>query len=150
MTAPPPVRPAEDCVFCAIVTGRAPASVVDEDDAAVVFLALHPVTPGHLLIVPRVHVVGLEDLDESTGRHLWSVAHRMARALRRSGLRCEGINLFLADGEAASQEVFHVHLHVFSRYAGDGFTIGATWMERSRELLDADAEAVRGALGAIH
>jgi histidine triad (HIT) family protein len=146
MTASPPVPPAEECVFCAIVMGRAPASVVDEDEAAVVFLALNPVTPGHLLIVPRVHVVGLEDLDESTGRHLWSVAHRMARALRRSELRCEGTNVFLADGEAASQEVFHIHLHVFARYAGDGFTIGAKWIERSRELLDADADAVKGAL----
>jgi diadenosine tetraphosphate (Ap4A) HIT family hydrolase len=111
-----------------------------------VFMDLNPVTPGHLLVVPRVHAVGLEDLDEVTGRHVWTIGHRMARALRRSGLRCEGINVFLADGEAAFQEVFHFHLHVFPRYAGDGFTIGANWAERSRDLLDAEAKAIKGAV----
>ncbi len=61
-------------------------------------------------------------------------------ALRASGLRCEGVNLFLADGEAAFQEVVHVHLHVFPRYAGDGFTISADWSTRPpREALDATA-----------
>lgn len=60
--------------------------------------------------------------------------------------RCEGINVFLADGEAAFQEVFHFHLHVFPRYAGDGFSINAAWKERDRTLLDADAGAIKGAL----
>ena len=134
------------CVFCAIVAGRVEASVVHEDETAVVFMDLNPVTPGHVLVVPRTHAVGLEDLDEATSSHVWSLGHRMARALRRSGLRCEGINVFLADGEAAFQEVFHFHLHVFPRYAGDGFSIDAAWAERERGLLDAEAEAVRQGL----
>ena len=138
----------DDCIFCAIVTGRAEASIVDEDDVAVTFMDLNPVTPGHLLVVPRTHAAGLEDLDGETSAHVWSVGHRMARALRRSGLRCDGINVFVADGEVAFQEVFHFHLHVFPRYAGDGFTIGADWKERERALLDVDAEAVREGLGA--
>jgi histidine triad (HIT) family protein len=138
----------DGCVFCAIVAGEAEASIVHEDDAAVVFLDLNPVTPGHLLVVPRRHLAGLADLDDETGTHLWRVAQRMAGALRRSGLRCEGVNLFLADGAAAFQEVFHVHLHVFPRFEGDGFTIDATWVPRARDLLDAEAEALRAALGA--
>ncbi len=135
-----------DCLFCAIVGGQVEASIVYQDEIAVVFMDLHPVTPGHLLIVPRGHAVGLEDLDEATGSHLWAVGHRMAKALRRCGLRCEGINVFLADGEVAFQEVLHFHLHVFPRYAGDGFTIGANWAKRSRNLLNAEAEAVKKAL----
>ncbi len=136
-----------DCLFCAIAAGQAEASMVCEDEIAVVFMDLNPVTPGHPLVVPRVHAVGLEDLDRATGAHAWSVGHCMAGALRRSGLRCEGINVFIADGGAAFQEIFHFHLHVFPRYRGDGFTIDADWSERPRALLDADAQTVRTALG---
>lgn len=140
--------PNQECIFCAIVAGQAEASMVYEDEAAVVFMDLNPVTPGHLLVVPRVHAAGLEDLDQATSAHVWSVGHRVARALRRSGLRCDGINVFLADGEVAFQEVFHFHLHVFPRYAGDGFSINADWKERPRGSLDKEAHAVKAALGA--
>ncbi|MFE6176189.1 HIT family protein [Streptomyces sp. NPDC056464] len=97
------------------------------EDAVAAFMDLQPVTPGHVLVVPKAHAVGLEDLDETLGCHMWAAAHRLARALRRSDLRCDGVNLFLADGEAAFQEVFHVHLHVFPRFAGDGFRVDANW-----------------------
>jgi histidine triad (HIT) family protein len=134
------------CIFCAIVAQEAEASIVYDDEAVVVFMDLNPVTPGHLLVVPRKHAVGLEDLDLVTSARVWSIGHEMARALRRSGLRCEGINIFLADGEVAFQEVFHFHLHVFPRYAGDGFTIGAQWKERERSLLNAEAQVIQSAL----
>jgi len=88
---------------------------------------IQPVNPGHLLVIPVSHAVGLEDLDGQTAAHMFRVAKRLAGALRRSDLRCEGINLFLADGEAAFQEVFHVHLHVIPRFEGDGF--GLTFAE---------------------
>ncbi|MFF3767431.1 HIT family protein [Streptomyces sp. NPDC001922] len=139
---------ADGCEFCAIVQGRAEASVVHEDDAVVAFMDLRPVTPGHLLVVPKAHAVGLEDLDEPLGAQVWAVAHRLARALRSSDLRCEGVNLFLADGEAAFQEIFHVHLHVFPRFAGDSFRIDADWSVRERGELDESAAAVRAGLAA--
>ncbi|GAA3230362.1 HIT family protein [Actinocorallia longicatena] len=134
------------CVFCAIVAGEAEASVVHADDLAVAFMDLAPVNPGHVLVVPRVHAAGLEDLAEDTGAHLWRVAHRVARSLRRSGLRCEGVNLFLADGEAAFQEVFHAHLHVFPRFEGDPFRISGDWTIRPRPLLDTEAAVLRHTL----
>ena len=138
-----PTAGADACIFCAIVERNVEASMVYEDETVVVFMDLNPVTPGHLLVVPRQHAVGLEDLDGATSAHVWSLGHQMARALRRSGLRCEGINVFLADGEVAFQEVFHFHLHVFPRYAGDGFSIDAKLEERERALLDAEAKAVK-------
>ena len=136
----------EQCLFCAIVAGDTEASLVYADEVAVVFMDVNPVTPGHLLVVPRSHAVGLEDLDEDTSAHVWSLGHQMARALRRTSLRCEGINVFLADGEAAFQEVFHFHLHVFPRFAGDGFSIDADWKQRPRDLLDAEAQSIAAAL----
>ena len=110
-----------DCVFCEIVAGHAPASIVFQDDRCCAFMDIQPVNPGHVLIVPVAHVAFLDDLDEETGAYLFTVAQRLSRAIRRSGVRCEGVNLFLADGEAAGQEVFHVHLHVFPRFRNDGF-----------------------------
>ncbi|GIG27858.1 HIT family protein [Cellulomonas marina] len=142
----PGVAPQHACVFCAIAAGRAEASVVHEDATVVAFMSLHPVVPGHLLVVPRQHVVGLEDMDVVTGAHVWSVGHRMARALRRSRLRCEGINVFLCDGEVAFQTVFHLHLHVIPRYTGDGWRILPDEVERDRSLLDGEARAIRDAL----
>jgi histidine triad (HIT) family protein len=140
----------DECVFCAILRGEAPASVVHEDDAVLAFMVLQPVAPGHLLVVPKAHAVGLADLDERAGVRVWQVAHRLGRALRHSGLRCEGVNLFLADGVAAFQEIFHVHLHVFPRFAGDGFRLDAEWRMRERSELDEAATAVRLGLSRLN
>jgi histidine triad (HIT) family protein len=139
----------DPCVFCEIVEGRAEASFVYRDDRVVAFMDLGPVTPGHLLVIPLAHVAYLADLPEDLGAHLFVVATRLAAALRRSGRPCEGINLFLADGEAAFQEVFHAHLHVLPRTPGDGFTIDSPAWSRpkpARGELDDNAEAIRAAL----
>jgi histidine triad (HIT) family protein len=76
---------------------------------------------------------------------------KLAAAVRGSGLKAEGINLFLADGEAAGQQVFHVHLHVLPRFRGDGFghRFPPHYGQRpARQQLDADATAIRTSLGA--
>jgi histidine triad (HIT) family protein len=135
-----------DCVFCRIVAGTADASVVYEDDRLLAFCDLNPVNPGHLLITPKAHAVGLVDLDESDGSRMFMVAQRLAAAVRSSGLRCEGVNLFLADGEAAGQDVFHVHLHVFPRYVGDLFRLDCVRRRASRRDLDEIAVLVRAVL----
>lgn len=119
--------PTSDCIFCDLVAGRGAVSTVYEDDRVMAFLDIAPVNPGHTLVIPKQHYRSLADLDEEVGMHLFRVAQRVAQAIRRSGVRCEGINLFLADGEAAFQEVFHAHLHVVPRFRGDSFKIDADW-----------------------
>jgi len=138
-----------DCIFCDIAARRAPASVLYSDERVTAFLDHHPVTPGHLIVIPNGHYAVLAELPEDLGAHIFTVATRLAAALRSSGLPCEGINLLLADGEAAFQEVFHTHLHVVPRVPGDGFTIRASaWSDPkpSRDSLEANAEAIRAAL----
>lgn len=110
-----------ECVFCEIVAGSRPASVVHRDKQCWAFMDIRPVNPGHVLVIPVEHASGLSDLDPEVGAQMFRVAQKVAHALRVSGVRCEGINLHLADGRAAGQEVFHVHLHVVPRYRGDGF-----------------------------
>jgi histidine triad (HIT) family protein len=109
------------CIFCEIIAGRAPASVVHRDEQCVAFMDVQPINPGHLLVVPIVHAASLAELPPDTGGHIFRVAQSLAGGLRRSGMRCEGIDLFLADGAAAGQEVFHIHMHVIPRFAYDGF-----------------------------
>jgi len=137
------------CVFCDIVAGRVPASVVYRDERVCAFMDIRPVNPGHLLVIPLAHSAGLTTLESDAGAQMFRVGQRLAEAIRRSGVRCEGINFLLADGEAAGQEVFHVHLHVIPRHAGDGFgfryapDFGAL---PGRDVLEAAARAVREAL----
>jgi len=141
-----------DCIFCHILAGGQPGTFVYRDDRCAAFMDIQPVTPGHLLVVPIRHARHLADLDSPTAGRLMEVAHRLAAALRASGLRCEGVNLFLADGEAAMQEVLHVHLHLFPRFSGDGFGLrfGPHYGERpSREELESAARRIRDALGSV-
>lgn len=135
------------CIFCQIVAGDADATFIHEDDTVVVFLDINPVTPGHTLVVPRAHMPALSDVDPRTGAHMFNIAQRMAKALRSSGLRCDGVNLFYADGEAANQTVFHAHLHVIPRYDDDGFIPTAERQTQpSRPELEITGDQIRTAL----
>ena len=137
-----------NCTFCDIIAGHAPATIIYEDDTAIAFMDIKPINPGHLLIIPRTHATYLSDMDEATGAPLFAIAMRLAAAVRRSGLRCEGVDLFLADGEAAGQEVFHVHLHVIPRFRDDGFgfRFGPEYRVRSRSELDEAGARIQAAL----
>ena len=138
-----------DCIFCEILSDDLPSSIVYRDDICTAFVDIQPVNAGHVLVVPNRHAPFLADLDEDTGARMFRIAHRVALALRNSGVECEGVNLFLADGEAAMQDVFHVHLHVFPRYVGDGFglTFSPDYYDKpERSELDAIAERIRNAL----
>jgi len=138
-----------DCVFCKIAEGVAPASVVYSDEKVMAFLDIQPVNPGHVLVIPRAHAKELSELDSEVGGQMLKAAMVVAEGLRRSGLKCEGVNLYLADGEAALQEVFHVHLHVIPRFRGDGFGLKFSpgyGMKPERKEMDTIAEQIRRAI----
>jgi histidine triad (HIT) family protein len=145
------------CIFCDILAGQVPASFVYRDDICTAFMDIQPVNTGHLLVVPNRHATCLADastgsaqvLPPETGAQMFRVAQQLAAALRRSGVRCEGVNIFLADGSAAGQEVFHVHLHVIPRWVGDGFGLrfGPVYGTRPpRAELEQVAQRIRTAL----
>jgi histidine triad (HIT) family protein len=108
---------------------------------------INPVNPGHVLIIPKKHYASLAELPEAVAASMFIVAQRLSFAIRRSGLRCEGIRMHLADGAAAGQDVFHCHLHVYPRFVGDGYavTIDNQSLRPSRKMLDAIAERIRSA-----
>jgi histidine triad (HIT) family protein len=139
----------DQCVFCEIVEGISPASVVFSDEQVMAFLDIQPVNPGHVLVIPKTHVERLQKLNSEVGCHMFKTAMVVAEGLRQSDVKCEGTNLFLADGEAAFQEVFHIHLHVIPRFKGDGFGLkfGAGYgVKPGREELDSIAEKIKSAI----
>jgi histidine triad (HIT) family protein len=99
------------CAFCDIVAGRAPASRVWEDRAAVAFMDINPVRPGHLLVIPRAHRAQLRDLAPAEAAGVGRCLPRLARALA-AALEADGVQLVNLNGPAAGQTVFHVHVHL--------------------------------------
>lgn len=105
------------CVFCAITAGRAPAKVVKEWDDAIAIVPLGPVVDGHTLVIPRVHVADFAADPDVTG----STARRAAQLCR--DLDLVHANLITSKGAEATQTVFHLHLHLVPRAAGDGLAL---------------------------
>jgi diadenosine tetraphosphate (Ap4A) HIT family hydrolase len=118
---PTPDPQTADCIFCTIVRGDAPATFLHRDDLVVAFMDIRPVQPGHLLVVPRAHAKLIPELDDEVLARLWSVATELNRALRASSPLTEAVSVYVADGDAASQEVAHVHIHLIPRHGNDGF-----------------------------
>jgi histidine triad (HIT) family protein len=127
-----------DCVFCKIIDGTYPNSNIYEDDDILAFMDIQPVNEGHILIIPKKHVELIADLDDETSAKMFVLARKINKALRKSDIKLEGINYFLADGEAAGQEVFHTHLHIYPRFKGDGF--GMVYNENYRKVLPKRSE----------
>ena len=107
-----------ECIFCKIVAGDLPATVVDEDERTIAFMDIAPATRGHALVIPRAHAPDLLSVDGEDLKATAVAAQRLAaRAKKR--LRADGVNLINACGAAAWQTVFHFHVHVIPRYEGD-------------------------------
>src|ERR1700693_2585884 len=137
----------DQCVFCEILRGNEPASFTYEDDTVVAFMDVQPITHGHMLVVPRQHAVLMSDVDETAAMRSFRAARRLGSIVRGT-LGATGVNLFVADGESAFQDVPHFHVHVIPRYPNDGF--GLTFPERydqppSRAELETIAAAIRTA-----
>ncbi len=139
-----------NCVLCRIVEGKSPVSMVYEDDKIAVFPTIEPVNRGHLLIIPKVHAPYFKDVEEETAGQIMVMALKVARAIRNSSIKCEGINFFAADGEAAGQDVFHFHFHVYPRFKDDGFGFkydkSRHFVRANRPELDEVAKEIRSYL----
>lgn len=103
------------CIFCEIIAGRAPATVVREWDDAIAFVPIEPVVEGHTLVIPKTHVSDFGKNPEVTGA-----------TMRRAAELASGdqpMNIITSRGREATQSVFHLHLHLVPRRAGDGLAL---------------------------
>lgn len=108
------------CVFCRILARELPATFVLESERVAAFLDLYPVHAGHVLVVPRAHYQDLGACPAELAAELFSVGVRLAPAIV-AATGADGFNVWAANGEAAGQEVFHLHLHILPRHQNDSF-----------------------------
>lgn len=113
MSATPP---GPDCVFCAIAAGRAPAHVIRSWPETVAIVPHHPVTPGHWLVLPRVHVRDATTAPAVTA----ATMHRAAELVAETG---DQANLITSIGPHATQTVWHLHIHIVPRQSGDNLPL---------------------------
>jgi histidine triad (HIT) family protein len=107
-----------NCIFCKILAGELPATIVDEDERTISFMDIAPATRGHALVIPRTHTADLLSVDPEDLRAVALASQRLAcRAKERLG--ADGVNLLHSSGAVAFQSVFHFHVHVIPRYEGD-------------------------------
>ena len=115
---------ADDCIFCKIVAGELPATRIHEDERTLAFMDTAPWTRGHALVIPKAHAADLGEIGEDDLAAVAATAKRIALR-QRERLGAEGNNLVNSFGAAAWQTVFHFHMHVIPRYAGDGMRLPA-------------------------
>ena len=134
-----------DCVFCKIVAGQIPSTRVYEDEHTVAFMDIGHVNPGHTLVAVKKHADNLYALDDAQAAAVARTSARVARAIR-DAFKPEGLSVYQANGKPAGQTVFHYHLHLLPRYAGDGMEL--TWPVKNppREKLEAYAAQIRAKL----
>jgi histidine triad (HIT) family protein len=129
-----------DCIFCKIINGDIPSMKVYEDDHVLAFLDISQVTKGHTLLIPKVHKENIYELSAETASHLFSVAPKIANALKAE-FEPVGFNLLNNTGEQAGQSVFHFHMHFIPRYGqGDGF--GAVWKTHNDDYSTDDLKGI--------
>ena len=135
----------DNCVFCRIMAKQIPATVVHEDADTLAFMDIGQVNPGHVLVAVKEHVENLYALDDAQAAAVFGAAARVARAIR-GAFEPQGLSVYQANGAAAGQTVFHLHIHLVPRYEGDGMAL--TWPVQNppREKLAEYAEKIRAKL----
>ena len=135
-----------DCVFCRIMAKQIPATVVHEDEHTLAFMDIGQVNPGHVLVALKKHAENIFALDDAQAAAVFRSAAKVARAIR-GAFEPQGLSVYQANGAAAGQTVFHLHIHLVPRYEGDGMAL--TWPVKNppRDKLAEYAEKIRAKLG---
>ena len=101
-----------DCLFCKIIAGQIPATIVHQDEHLIAFKDINPQAPMHVLIVPRRHVASLNDLDANDDALVGEMVRRASALARAQGHGDRGYRTVFNCNSDAGQTVFHIHLHV--------------------------------------
>ncbi len=135
------------CIFCAVVRGEAPAAVVVDDGNVAAIMDIHPINPGHVLVMPRRHYHHVLEMSGVKVGQLYRAVHRVASAVHRA-VGADGLNIGQNNGASAAQIVPHVHVHIVPRFYGD--SSDGRWPRRkdaTTQELKAMADRIRGRLG---
>ena len=137
-----------ECLFCRIVRGAIPASVVYQDERTFAFMDLNQPTRGHVLVVPKTHCVDIFDISRDDAAAVMETTRIVAAAVKRA-VNADGIQVWQSNGKAAMQEVFHFHMHIFARYHDDDIKrlgMRAAAKQPPRAELDEMAQSIARAM----
>jgi histidine triad (HIT) family protein len=126
------------CIFCKLVKGEIPSFIVYEDEHTIAFSDIHPVAPGHTLVIPKVHAANIFSISKESWSQVQETVRKVAGALEK-GMECDGINLMMNNREHAGQVVDHAHVHLIPRYKNDGLKLwphGAFNKEQTEEAVE--------------
>lgn len=137
--------PAGSCIFCRLINGEIPATRVYEDAQTLAFMDLGQVNPGHVLVTVKRHGATLFDITPDEAAAAMQTAQRVALAVR-AAFDPPGLTLLQANGKEGDQTVFHFHIHVLPRHAGDGVALSWPRKDPPRERLEDYAAKIRQAL----
>jgi histidine triad (HIT) family protein len=132
-----------DCVFCKIVAGQIPSTKVFEDEHTLAFMDIGHVNPGHTLVAVKKHAANVFELEEAQAEAIARAIVKISRALKKA-FEPEGLSVYQANGKAAGQTVFHYHVHLLPRHAGDGMELVWPLKNPPREKLEEFAAKIRG------
>ena len=108
-----------DCLFCKIASGEIPSYKIFEDDFTLAFLDINPVSRGHTVVIPKIHIGNFTEMKPDDAGLLFASVNKVAKILLGS-LDAPAANIGLNNGEIAGQAVPHVHVHIIPRYENDG------------------------------
>ena len=104
----------EDCLFCKIVRKEIPSKIVYEDDDVLAFWDIHPLTPVHILFIPKKHIASLKELTDEDKKYVWAIHKAMNKIAEEQGFTENGYRVIVNCGKDAGQEVMHLHYHILS------------------------------------
>ena len=134
----------QECIFCKIIKGEIPSFTVYEDDTFKVILDRFPAAPGHALIIPKEHAADMFELPKETAAKLYPLAQKLGAKIK-AAVGAEGMNIVQNNGEVAGQSVYHFHLHLIPRIAGDGIILNkSSNMDTTIEELEAVLNKIQG------
>ena len=143
-----PAAQPHSCRFCDLIHGAGEVSMCFEDADVVAFMDIQPVNTGHVLVVPRQHFESLDDIPAAVALRVYEVAMQLAPVVKQVA-GAAGMNIVVNSGAAAGQDVFHYHVHVIPRCAGDGFDVPLPFAGSQmpdRTVLDMNASRIISAL----
>jgi histidine triad (HIT) family protein len=132
----------ESCIFCKIVSKKAPVSVIYEDKNAVAFLDIRPLNLGHALVITKNHYEDIFDIPDKDLATIHEVAKKISPAIRET-TKADGISIIQQNGKAAGQDIFHIHIHVVPRFFGQKLKSFSELAEVDRPILDELAQKIR-------
>ena len=133
-----------DCIFCKIIDGTIPSEKIYEDDDVVAMLDISPVTPGHTLVLPRDHAKDFMSTEADVLAKVFPTVQKIAGQVMK-GVKADGFSMVVFNGAAAGQEVFHLHIHIIPRKAGDGVRLGWPKTKYGAGEMQKIAEKIRSA-----